>query len=172
MPPRPGGSGMPRLPALLGLSWLTACLMCLPWLGFHAVRKRLGNTLGYTPLFSLWLSFEYFHLQDWGLSWPWLTIGNVFAAHPDWVQWYEYTGTSGGGLWILVVNILLFQLLWHKIQREDLSHAVCLDCTSCSDPACYPLFYHPPGPAGARPMSRGAAQMSLSFSPISILMRS
>lgn len=105
-------------PGAVGAILANSLLMCLPWLGFHAVRKRLGNTLGYISLVLFWLSFEYFHLQNWGLSWPWLTIGNVFAAHPDWVQWYEYTGTSGGGLWILVVNILLFQLLWHKIQRK------------------------------------------------------
>ena len=29
-----------------------------------------------------------------------LTLGNAFAGHPEWVQWYEYTGTSGGTLWI------------------------------------------------------------------------
>ena len=54
------------------------------------------------------MCFEYIHLQDWGLSWPWLTLGNAFATHPQWVQWYEFTGTSGGSLWIMLVNILLF----------------------------------------------------------------
>jgi len=47
-------------------------------------------------------------LHDWGLSWPWLTLGNVFATHPSWIQWYEYTGTSGGSLWVMIVNIFLF----------------------------------------------------------------
>ena len=54
------------------------------------------------------MCFEYIHLQDWGLSWPWLTLGNVFATHTEWIQWYEYTGTSGGSLWIMLVNIFLF----------------------------------------------------------------
>src|SRR5580692_2127998 len=76
-------------------------LMCLPWLAFHWVRRNCGNAIGYISLAVFWLSFEYIHLQNWGLSWPWLTLGNVFATHPDWVQWYEYTGTSGGGLWIM-----------------------------------------------------------------------
>ena len=86
-------------------------LMCLPWLGFHWVKRNCGDTIGYFSLPVFWLSFEYIHLQNWGLSWPWLTLGNVFAMHPNWVQWYEYTGASGGGLWILATNILLFHLL-------------------------------------------------------------
>ncbi|HEY6978546.1 MAG TPA: apolipoprotein N-acyltransferase, partial [Chitinophagaceae bacterium] len=59
---------------------------------------------------AFWMMFEYIHF-NWQLSWPWLTLGNVFASHVDWVQWYEYTGTSGGTLWILVINILIFELL-------------------------------------------------------------
>jgi apolipoprotein N-acyltransferase len=85
-------------------------LMCLPWLAFHWVRRNCGNAIGYISLAVFWLSFEYIHLQNWGLSWPWLTLGNVFATHPDWVQWYEYTGTSGGGVWIMTANILIFYL--------------------------------------------------------------
>ena len=35
----------------------------------------------------------------------------MFAFSHNWVQWYEYTGTSGGSLWILVVNIFIFSLI-------------------------------------------------------------
>ncbi len=83
-------------------------LMCFPWMGFKIVRRKLGENSGYLSLVAFWICFEFIHLQDWGLSWPWLTLGNAFANHPHWVQWYEYTGTSGGTLWILAVNILLF----------------------------------------------------------------
>ncbi|MEJ7766783.1 MAG: apolipoprotein N-acyltransferase [Chitinophagaceae bacterium] len=85
-------------------------LMCIPCLGFYNVKKSWGAPAGYTALVLFWMTFEYIHL-NWQLSWPWLTIGNVFAIHPNWVQWYEYTGTSGGTLWVLVVNILIFQLV-------------------------------------------------------------
>ena len=57
--------------------------------------------------------FEYIHL-NWQLSWPWLSLGNVFAANPNWVQWYEYTGIAGGTLWVLLVNIG-FKILLKKI---------------------------------------------------------
>lgn len=86
-------------------------LMCIPWMGFRYVKTKLGNTWGYTSLIFFWLCFEYLHLQDWGLSWPWLTLGNVFANNTDWIQWYEFTGVSGGSLWVMVSNVLLFRVL-------------------------------------------------------------
>jgi apolipoprotein N-acyltransferase len=89
---------------------LNALLMTLPWIGFWKARRRFGSLIGYTALIAYWLTFEYIHL-NWELSWPWLTLGNAFAGKPGWVQWYEWTGTTGGGLWIWVVNISLFEAL-------------------------------------------------------------
>ena len=60
---------------------------------------------------TFWMSFEFIHLQDWGLSWPWLTLGNVFATHTSWIQWYELTGVAGGSFWILCSNVLVFAVL-------------------------------------------------------------
>lgn len=94
-------------------------LMCLPWLGFKIAKKWLGEIPGYISLIAFWMCFEYIHLQDWGLSWPWLTLGNAFAMHPEWVQWYEYTGTSGGSFWILIVNIFLFRHVKNNFNRES-----------------------------------------------------
>src|SRR5260221_1871786 len=90
--------------------------MCIPCLVFNAVKRRLGDTAGYLSLVLFWLGFEFIHLSNWGLSWPWLTLGNVFATQPGWIQWYAYTGTSGGGLWVMTVNILLFRLTWKKFK--------------------------------------------------------
>jgi len=64
------------------------------------------------------MGFEYLHLKDWGLSWPWLTLGNVFATHTEWIQWYEYTGVSGGTFWILLVNIFMFLHVYHNFNRQ------------------------------------------------------
>lgn len=85
-------------------------LMSLPWLAYFQVRKRLGQSWAYAALVAFWLSFEYIHL-NWQLSWPWLTLGNAFASHPGWVQWYEYTGTTGGSLWVMLVNVLVVRAL-------------------------------------------------------------
>ena len=85
-------------------------LMCIPWWGYHVMLKKYGRMVGHVSLICYWMLFEYIHL-NWQLSWPWLTLGNVFAANPNWVQWYEFTGVSGGTLWILLVNIFLKQFL-------------------------------------------------------------
>jgi apolipoprotein N-acyltransferase len=92
-------------------------LMCIPWLGFYNVKRRLGPAMGYVSLVIFWLTFEYIHL-NWELSWPWLTLGNVFASHPGWVQWYEFTGTSGGSLWVLAANSLVFLLLSKRLSAR------------------------------------------------------
>jgi apolipoprotein N-acyltransferase len=89
---------------------LNSLLMCLPWLAMRSIKKRFGPLAGYVSLISFWISFEYIHLT-WELSWPWLTLGNVFAMKTEWVQWFEYTGTTGGTLWVLISNIVLFSIL-------------------------------------------------------------
>lgn len=104
-------------------------LMCLPWWGYFTFKKTYGKRGGYTALVVFWMMFEYIHL-NWQLSWPWLTLGNVFAAHPSWVQWYEYTGVSGGTLWILLLNIALKEIVFKsqdtrfKIQVKQVNIAV------------------------------------------------
>jgi len=107
------------MPGAISAFLANSLIMCLPWLGYKVAKKWLGEKIGFVALIAFWMCFEYFHLQDWGLSWPWLTLGNAFATHPQWIQWYEYTGTSGGTLWILLVNILLFLHVKNNFSRED-----------------------------------------------------
>ncbi len=99
------------VPGAIAAFLANSFIMCLPWLGFKIAKKWLGEKAGYVSLVAFWMCFEYIHLTDWGLSWPWLTLGNAFATHTEWIQWYEYSGTSGGTLWILLSNILFFSFL-------------------------------------------------------------
>lgn len=85
-------------------------LMCVPWIGFLEFKKKFGNNIGYAALIFFWMLFEYIHL-NWQISWPWLSLGNAFASKTEWIQWYEYTGIGGGTLWILLVNVLLFNFI-------------------------------------------------------------
>jgi len=94
---------------------LNALLMCLPLMAFRQTKKRLGNRIGYLSLPVFWIAFEQLHLH-WDLTWPWLTLGNGFAAVPQWVQWYEYTGFLGGSLWVWAVNLTVFQLIINNEQ--------------------------------------------------------
>lgn len=105
-------------PGAIAAFFANSFIMCLPWLGYKVAKKWLvrkngfsGEMMAYTSLIAFWMCFEYIHLQDWGLSWPWLTLGNAFATHTEWVQWYEYTGTSGGTLWVLTSNVLIYMLI-------------------------------------------------------------
>ena len=80
--------------------------MAIVFLLFHITKKNAGKAIGYISLPVYWIAFEYLHL-NWELSWSWLNLGNGFAAEPSVIQWYEYTGTLGGTLWILAVNIMI-----------------------------------------------------------------
>ncbi|MBK7098824.1 MAG: apolipoprotein N-acyltransferase [Sphingobacteriales bacterium] len=86
---------------------VNSILMSIPWMVYFFTKKRFNTFWGSVAFISYWITFEYLH-QNWDLSWPWLTLGNAFATHPDWVQWYEYTGTTGGTLWVLVANLIMF----------------------------------------------------------------
>ncbi|WP_309640348.1 apolipoprotein N-acyltransferase [Flavobacterium sp.] len=86
---------------------VNALLMSILFLLYHVVSKRIAAKWSLFFFVCLWLSFEKFHL-NWDFSWPWLNLGNVFGDYPKWIQWYEYTGTFGGSLWVLGVNVLAF----------------------------------------------------------------
>jgi apolipoprotein N-acyltransferase len=87
-------------------------LMCLPIGVYCNVAKKYNFFTKGLVFISMWLLFEHVHL-NWQLSWPWLTLGNVFAGAINWVQWYEYTGVAGGSFWVLLVNYLLFVAFAH-----------------------------------------------------------
>lgn len=83
-------------------------LMAIVFFLFHLTKKWVGAKEGYISLPIYWIAFEQLHFH-WELSWTWLTLGNTFSVTPWLVQWYSSTGTLGGSLWILIVNLLLFQ---------------------------------------------------------------
>lgn len=82
-----------------------ALIFCL----FSWSKTRLPQRSAYLFLVSLWLGFEKLHLL-WDFSWTWLNLGNVFSEKIYWIQWYEYTGTFGGTLWVLILNLWLFSI--------------------------------------------------------------
>ena len=86
---------------------LNAAFMTIAFALFHVTRSRIGSKEGYISFVLYWIAWEYMHL-NWELSWPWLTFGNVYSIHPNWVQWYEYTGILGGSILILLSNLILF----------------------------------------------------------------
>jgi apolipoprotein N-acyltransferase len=84
--------------------------MSFTFMLFHWTKKIVGKKWGHVLFICFWVSFEFIH-SNWELSWPWLTFGNAFADAPFAVQWYEYTGTFGGSLWILLLNVLVLEFV-------------------------------------------------------------
>src|SRR5687768_7577445 len=93
----------------MGAFIANSLIMCVPWLLFYFTKKQFGRWIGYGSLIVFWLTFEYIH-HNWDLSWPWLTLGNAFATHPEWVQWYEFSGSTGGSLWVLLTNVIAYAI--------------------------------------------------------------
>ncbi len=91
--------------------------MSLVFLLYHFVAKRTTQGAALSFLASLWILFEYLHLH-WDFSWPWLNLGNGFSEYVNWVQWYEFTGTFGGSLWVWLVNIAFF-LWWLRFRESE-----------------------------------------------------
>jgi apolipoprotein N-acyltransferase len=91
--------------------------MAIVWQLFHLTKKNLGVAPGYISLFVYWIGFEYLHL-NWEISWPWLTLGNAFATHPQYVQWYEFTGVLGGSIWVLGANLFFFIVAKNIFNRD------------------------------------------------------
>jgi len=75
---------------------------------YNAVWKRAPKSLAYTLFVSCWIAAERLYLNG-EISFPWLNLGGGFATDHTLVQWYEYTGTLGGTLWILIVNLLVYE---------------------------------------------------------------
>ena len=89
---------------------LNALLMSIVFIFYSNLKTRLQKPWAIWLLVPIWIAWEHIH-TIWDLSWTWLTLGNAFAFHHNWIQWYEFTGTSGGTAWALLVNLFIFQIL-------------------------------------------------------------
>lgn len=110
--------------ALIAVGWLravsiaaavivticAAMMMSFVWWAAHRVKIMAGPFAGYLSLTAFWLLFEFLCLNAAILS-PWLNLGNGLAKDVAFIQWYEYTGTAGGTLWIIISNLFLWFLL-------------------------------------------------------------
>lgn len=89
---------------------VNAFLMTLPCLLALFIVRHLGKNVALLSFIFCWLTFEFLHMR-WELYWPWLTLGNGLAEVHFGIQWYDTTGVFGGSLWILLINVLVYQLI-------------------------------------------------------------
>lgn len=88
-----------------------ALQMSVIWALFRGSKKCFGGFLPYVFLAVMWIAWERWYLGSAQISWPWLVLGNAFARSVRSVQWYEWTGTLGGSLWIWTSNLCIFAIV-------------------------------------------------------------
>lgn len=97
-------------PKLSFIGLLTLFPMPLLLAFVPTIYRRLGKIFAMAFFISTWLAVEF--LQEYFLlSTPFFTLGNYLGKTPILMQWYSYTGVLGGSLWILLINVSLFNLL-------------------------------------------------------------
>ncbi|MFO8236468.1 MAG: apolipoprotein N-acyltransferase [Bacteroidales bacterium] len=104
-----------------------AFLMSLFFFLYHLTKRNLGRNFGNFSLLVYWVGWEYLFMNT-EITWPWLNLGNGFAKDINLIQWYEFTGILGGTLWILAINLVLFNILkfyiLHKSIRAQLGQVL------------------------------------------------
>ncbi len=93
--------------AAVFFAWVYTGLGMMAWFW---LSKRAPKSLSYTFLVAAWMVGEWVYNAS-QASFPWLALGSGFARDVWAVQWYEFTGTAGGTLWVLVVNVLVYEFV-------------------------------------------------------------
>ncbi len=121
---------------------LGALLMAAAVWMYYAFRQLFNRFWSYFALIFFWISYEYLH-QSWDLAFPWMNLGNGFAQTHQLVQWYEYTGVYGGTLWVLLSNLLLFEVLRIKFKDDRISKLSYVWLGLILVPTCFSMYlYH------------------------------
>jgi apolipoprotein N-acyltransferase len=110
-------------PGMFAAVIVNALLMSLVFWLFHITRRNTSSGTGHYAFIAYWLAYEHFYTYG-EINWPWLNLGNGFANDILFIQWYEYTGTFGGTFWVLLVNILVFNLIKHYIHHRTLKNKI------------------------------------------------
>ena len=99
---------------------VNSLLMSFIFTSYSLVSKKVHKKLSPVYLVSIWIVFEKFHLW-WDFSWPWLNLGNVFSESHYLIQWYEFTGSFGGTLWILITNLMFLKALKNWVINKKIN---------------------------------------------------
>lgn len=106
------------------------------------VFRKLGKKYGYIAFIVFWISYEYIFMNS-DVAWPWLILGNAFAYNISLIQWYEFVGHIGGTAWILLINVLIFELIqriFNKNIKKKILMPILIVCTLIFIPIIYSLI--------------------------------
>ncbi len=94
------------------ISLLSTIEFLIPYILAYSLRFSTRKFFGVSKLVFIfvWLVIELLH--DFNvLGFPYLNLGHALGAYPNLIQWYSYTGSIGGTIWILLVNLSLYHFL-------------------------------------------------------------
>ncbi|MFI3287407.1 MAG: apolipoprotein N-acyltransferase [Rikenellaceae bacterium] len=80
------------------------------WVAYHRVAKFASKALSYTVLVTGWVVGEWW-LASGDFGFGWLQLGSAWATQPFMVQWYKLFGVFGGTLWVMLCNVLIYEVL-------------------------------------------------------------
>lgn len=100
--------------AFLAASWRITGALCygliliVLFTSYIIAQQLTQNRLNKFSLVILWLGSEYFLLKFLNSKDPFF-LADTFLTHPTWVRWNVYTGYTGASLWILLINLLIYE---------------------------------------------------------------
>jgi apolipoprotein N-acyltransferase len=109
-----------------GWSQALGLLIILPFLVLltpYIIIRRKARGLSALYFVLAWMAAETLQaFLEFGS--PFYNLGHALGAEPGLIQWYEYTGASGGSLWVLAFNVLLYQSIKAILAKKkiQLSH--------------------------------------------------
>lgn len=101
---------------LLGFLIVVPFILLIP--PFIILRKK-NSKYAFLYFIAAWIAAEMIE-SFFQLGSPFFDLGHNLGASPRIIQWYEFTGSAGGSLWILSVNFMLYSLGKSFIEKNNL----------------------------------------------------
>jgi len=99
---------------ILGTVLKTLPIYYLRWVWKKSSNPRERN-IGALGFMGIWIMLEW--LSEHVFSFSWTHLGLGLSGLYRFIQWYEYTGSLGGTLWILALNLLGYELLKYSFAQ-------------------------------------------------------
>ena len=101
---------------------LSSAILFIPYLLAYYFRfaKKKSSIMSNLIFILSWVIIELCHDINL-LGFPYLNLSHILAAYPKIIQWYSLTGSIGGTIWIMTVNLSLYLLLSNFIPNRQFS---------------------------------------------------
>lgn len=97
----------------------------LPASLYFFVRKNLPGVYSIYAFPFIWILMEWLYAYG-EFAFPWLTLGNTQTYQLQKIQYIDITGVYGVSFWVILINILVFQLFFLTKKDQSTSRAVLL----------------------------------------------